>query len=662
MLSGNDVVTLQKTLLSAGFLKERYADGRFNLPTRQALMALEAENNLIPKGVVPQGEQSAILYYLTRADRQGDASGPVVVETGGVANSASPEKVIEEEWLTEANIDRVIVHWTAGNVVASNDDKSHYHFLIEEDGTVVQGKHSPTANSNPMPSPNSYAAHTLNCNTGSIGISICGMFEANEKPFLPGPYPFNELQWNVMAKAVAQLCDRYRLEVSDKTVLGHGEVQKNLGIKQRGKWDPMVLPWDPGLSYEEVGRKLRQDVKAALNAAGDYELVAMNAEVADKKIELGAVTYDVKPWLSLSALVEALKWQVIGPEDEDGGVILRIEDNDYFVPSFIRKEAGSVAQTVYVDARELAEALNLSVDVTTSSVRDTLRLTGKVGGTKERRGQTTYKFVVVRIGDTLRQIAGRELGDKDLWKDILDEDNKPFDEDSARRLVPGQIVKVPEKDKQANGGGTPAPALDKADFEKIGKDIAKAVREKVNAERAAKMVPDILTACAKLGVTDKAHIAYMFATAEHETNFGKNMTEIWGPSARQLRYQGKYGNDNPGDGERYRGRGAVQLTFKYNYERFGEALGKDLVKEPDLAARPDIAAEILVLGMTKLGYRGRNFVLSKYGFGDDFSFEKARAVVNNDVNEFEGRYNATRGVGVGRQARLYYDILLKFEI
>jgi len=51
-------------------------------------------------------------------------------------------------------------------------------------------------------------------------------------------------------------------------VLGHGEVQINLGITQKGKWDPMVWPWNPAKTRAQVGAALRNQVAAALAKLG----------------------------------------------------------------------------------------------------------------------------------------------------------------------------------------------------------------------------------------------------------------------------------------------------------------------------------------------------------------------------------------------------------
>ncbi|MBI3248706.1 MAG: hypothetical protein HYZ50_19555 [Deltaproteobacteria bacterium] len=49
------------------------------------------------------------------------------------------------------------------------------------------------------------------------------------------------------------------------------------------------------------------------------------------------------------------------------------------------------------------------------------------------------------------------------------------------------------------------------------------------------------------------------------------------------------------DGERFKGRGFIQLTGRANYDKHGKAigLGDQLIQNPELANDPDIAAKLL---------------------------------------------------------------------
>lgn len=55
-------------------------------------------------------------------------------------------------------------------------------------------------------------------------------------------------------------------------------------------------------------------------------------------------------------------------------------------------------------------------------------------------------------------------------------------------------------------------------------------------------------------------------------------------------YGGRMGNTEDGDGAKYIGRGLIQLTGKDNYKAFGDAIGEDLVANPQLVEEPRYAA------------------------------------------------------------------------
>ncbi len=54
-------------------------------------------------------------------------------------------------------------------------------------------------------------------------------------------------------------------------------------------------------------------------------------------------------------------------------------------------------------------------------------------------------------------------------------------------------------------------------------------------------------------------------------------------------YGGRLGNDQPGDGLKYRGRGHIMATGKNNYELLQAAIGEPLVDMPELLSTPRVA-------------------------------------------------------------------------
>ncbi|MES2753832.1 MAG: N-acetylmuramoyl-L-alanine amidase [Pseudomonadota bacterium] len=200
-------------------------------------------------------------------------------------------------------IKRIIFHWTGGAGRASGLDRTHYHRMVEFDGTIVEGKEE--IEDNVVTSDDDYAAHTLHLNTGSIGIAVCGMMGAIESPFDAGPAPITEKAFRALARLGAELCLTYGIPVSDTTTLTHAEVEPNLGVKQRGKWDIARLPFREDLrGAKACGDYLRTLIREAMADHGAMPLMDGKRGVNDRpdlrRGSRGAMVFDAQTMLKLA--------------------------------------------------------------------------------------------------------------------------------------------------------------------------------------------------------------------------------------------------------------------------------------------------------------------------------------------------------------------------
>merc|ERR1719499_78470 len=86
--------------------------------------------------------------------------------------------------------------------------------------------------------------------------------------------------------------------------------------------------------------------------------------------------------------------------------------------------------------------------------------------------------------------------------------------------------------------------------------------------------------------------AQFMAQCAHECAGFATMVEY--SSGSQYENRTDLGNTQPGDGPRYKGRGYIQITGRYNYRTFGRYVGEDLENNPSLAADTAIAAKVAV--------------------------------------------------------------------
>lgn len=175
----------------------------------------------------------------------------------------------------------------------------------------------------------------------------------------------------------------------------------------------------------------------------------------------------------------------------------------------------------------------------------------------------------------------------------------------------------------------------------------------VNSGDAATRRDALLRQMDEQGISDPTMRAQIMAQAHHETggfrtteeNFnysGRRLFELYGAGntyGNRVRFQsvdeanalvargqsavgdviygGRMGNTDEGDGFKYRGRGAFQLTGRDNYRRYGEMIGVDLEANPELVNDPEIGAKVA------LAYYQQNIVNRGIDSGDTRAVSRA---------------------------------------
>jgi putative chitinase len=129
--------------------------------------------------------------------------------------------------------------------------------------------------------------------------------------------------------------------------------------------------------------------------------------------------------------------------------------------------------------------------------------------------------------------------------------------------------------------------------------------------------------------------AAIMAQCAHESGNFRFFKEIWGPTKAQSGYEGRrdLGNNQPGDGKKYMGRGYIQITGRANYRACGNYISKDLISTPELLQLKEAGAAAVVWFFAKGNARN---IGPRNQWGD---IEKVTRAVNGGVNGLSDRIN-----------------------
>lgn len=175
----------------------------------------------------------------------------------------------------------------------------------------------------------------------------------------------------------------------------------------------------------------------------------------------------------------------------------------------------------------------------------------------------------------------------------------------------------------------------------FGPDRASAIQATIQAESGGELINEGMA-------YSKARALEVFPASKYKQGINRvfgnpdNVTNGFLNAAGQVAfadvvYGGRMGNDEAGDGFRYRGRGYVQITGKGRYERIGNIIGEDLVNNPDLMLDPDIAQRALVAYF----YDKADTDGQKRNIFGKLDARRLSDIIGHATTTAQGRWNAT---------------------
>ena len=155
-------------------------------------------------------------------------------------------------------------------------------------------------------------------------------------------------------------------------------------------------------------------------------------------------------------------------------------------------------------------------------------------------------------------------------------------------------------------------------------------------DRATENLAWIEAAMADYEINTPARQAAFLSQIGHESGGLHWLNEIWGPTPAQRRYEGRLdlGNTQPGDGERYKGHGWLQITGRENHREAYERLLGRYPAVPNFEEHPEEIATPKWAAITAAEYWARRGCNELADAGE---YEKITRIINGGLNGYGDR-------------------------
>lgn len=157
----------------------------------------------------------------------------------------------------------------------------------------------------------------------------------------------------------------------------------------------------------------------------------------------------------------------------------------------------------------------------------------------------------------------------------------------------------------------------------------------VKESTAHKYLTHLNAATIKYNISAPLRLAHFYTQCLHESGMLQYTQEIADGSA----YEGRkdLGNNFPGDGKLFKGRGFIQITGRLTYLEYGNSIGENISATPEIVADPKHAADSAGWFWTvfKKDAKGRNL----NAMADDDLFLRITYFTNGGFNGLQHRFS-----------------------